>query len=62
VLDQGPLADGAAEIGEEQDALQANTVRGQDFGGDPLLGGLVPVDVVDARVTRVAGLEALDPT
>ena len=27
VLDQAPLTDGAAEIGEEQDALQANAVR-----------------------------------
>jgi hypothetical protein len=60
VLDQAPLADGAAEIGEEEDALQANPGRREGVGGDPLLRRLVPVHVVDTRVTRIAGLEALD--
>jgi len=60
VLDQAAVADGAAEIGEEENALQAYAPRREGLGGDPFLRGLVAVDVVDARVTRVAGLEALD--
>ena len=34
--------------------------RRERLGDDPLLGRLVPVDVVDARVAGVARLEALD--
>src|SRR5262249_3829095 len=60
MLDHAVLADGAAKIGEEQDALQAHAARREHLGGDPLLGRLLPVDVVHARVLRVPGLEALD--
>src|SRR5215470_5216977 len=49
----------AIQIGEKQDAPEADARRGERLGGDPFLDGLVAVHIVDSRVLDVARPEAL---
>src|SRR4029453_4694501 len=49
----------SVEVGGEEDALEPDAIRRDLLGGDPFLHRLVPVDVVDAWIPRVAGAETL---
>src|SRR5262249_6604158 len=49
----------SVEVSGEEDALEPDPIRPELLRGDPFLHRLVSVDVVDARIPRVAGAEAL---